>query len=74
MYCYCLFLQGEEGSDPPEEGKESNLPEIEIRAKRSSTKASPFFPWCINYLLFLPLPKPGYGLGSMHCESSDSLH
>jgi hypothetical protein len=35
MYCYYLFLQGEEGSDPPEnvapeEGQEPNLPEIEI--------------------------------------------
>jgi hypothetical protein len=35
MYCYCLFLQGEEGSDPPEnvsleEGQEPDLLEIEL--------------------------------------------
>jgi hypothetical protein len=26
-------------------------------------KASPFFPWYINYLFFLPLPKPGIRVG-----------
>jgi hypothetical protein len=40
MYCYCLFLQGEEGSDPPEivapkEGQEPDLSEIDLSCQES---------------------------------------
>jgi hypothetical protein len=40
MYCYYLFLQDKEGSDPveivaPEEGQESDLPEIELSCQES---------------------------------------
>jgi hypothetical protein len=33
---------------------------------RTSKKASSFYPWCINYLYFLPSPKPDHGNGFMH--------
>jgi hypothetical protein len=79
MYCYCLFLQGEEGPDrleivAPEEGQEPDLPEIELSCQESFDEGKSIIPLMHNYLLFLPLPKPGSGLGSMHCELSDSLH
>jgi hypothetical protein len=40
MYCYCLFLQDKEGSDPPkivapEEGQEPDLPKIELSCQES---------------------------------------
>jgi hypothetical protein len=49
MYCYCLFLQGEEGSDPPvniapEEGQEPDLPEIEISCQESFDEGKSILP------------------------------
>jgi hypothetical protein len=40
MYCFCLFLQGEEGPDPPEfiapeEGQEPDLSEIDLSCQEN---------------------------------------
>jgi hypothetical protein len=49
IYYYCLFLQGEEGSDPPEnvapeEGQEPNLPEIELLCQESFDEGKSILP------------------------------
>jgi hypothetical protein len=49
MYYYCLFLQGEEGSDPPEivapeEGQEPNLLEIELSCQESFDEGKSILP------------------------------
>jgi hypothetical protein len=49
MYCYYLFLQGEEGSDPPEivapkEGQEPDLPEIELSYQESFDEGKSILP------------------------------
>jgi hypothetical protein len=49
MYCYCLFLQGEEGSDPPEiiapeEGQEPDLSEIDLSCQESFDEGKSILP------------------------------
>jgi hypothetical protein len=44
MYCYCLFLQGEEGSDPPEEGQEPDLLEIDLSCQESFYEGKSILP------------------------------
>jgi hypothetical protein len=49
MYCYCLFLQGEEGSDPlenvaPNEGHEPDLLEIELSCQESFDEGKSILP------------------------------
>jgi hypothetical protein len=49
MYCYYLFLQGEEGTDPPEsvaleEGHEPDLPEIELSCQESFDEGKSILP------------------------------
>jgi hypothetical protein len=49
MYCYCLFLQGEEGSDPPgivapKEGQEPDLLEIELSFQESFDEGKSILP------------------------------
>jgi hypothetical protein len=49
MYCFCLFLQGEEGSDPleivaPEEGQEPDLPELELLCLESFEEGKSILP------------------------------
>jgi hypothetical protein len=49
MFCYYLFLQGEEGFDPPEivapeEGQESDLPKIELSCQESFNEGKSILP------------------------------
>jgi hypothetical protein len=49
MYCYCLLLQGKEGSDPPEivapeEGQELDLLEIELSCQESFNEGKSILP------------------------------
>jgi hypothetical protein len=49
MYCYCLFLQGEQGFDPPEnialeEGQEPDLSEIELSCQESFDEGKSILP------------------------------
>jgi hypothetical protein len=49
MYCYCMFLQSEEGSDTLEiialeEGQESDLPEIELSCQESFDNGKSLLP------------------------------
>jgi hypothetical protein len=49
MYCYYLFLQGEEGFDPPEivapeEGQETDLLEIDVSCQESFDEGKSILP------------------------------
>jgi hypothetical protein len=44
----------------PEEGLEPNLPEVDLLCQESFDEGKSILPLCINYLFFLPLPRPGF--------------
>jgi hypothetical protein len=44
MYCFCLFFQGEEGSDPSEEGQEPDLLEIDLSCQENFDEGKSILP------------------------------